>query len=426
MAHAIHETFISVTGSSLTTIAGFLAMCFMSFTLGMDIGIVMAKGVVFGVIACITILPSLIVIFDKPIEKTKHKALLIPTKAITKGITKYYWIFAIIMVLLWVPALYGNNNVDVYYKLDESLPEYLQSRQANAELEKYFDMNSVSIVLVNKDLPAKDCKAMMDSMKKVDGVEFTLGMESLTGSLIPDSVIPNRLLGKLQSENRQMIIVSSNYQVATDEINRQCEELEAIIKHYDSDGMLIGEAAATKDLVRITDRDFKVVSIISMAAIFVLIFFVLKSISLPVILVLVIELAIYINMGLAYYTGTTLPFIASVCIGTIQLGATVDYAILLTTRYKKERILGNDKREAVKTALSTSINSIFTSALGFFAATIGVAVYSDVDLIGSLCMLLARGAIISMFIVIITLPSLLLIFDKIICKTTLDMRRIKN
>ena len=424
MVHAISATIVSVTGSSLTTIAGFLAMCFMTFTLGLDMGIVMAKGVVLGVICCITVLPALILVFHKAIEKTRHKALQLGTNGITRFVSKYYPVIALLMVVLWIPAIYGNNNVNVYYKLDESLPEYLPSRQANMALEKGYDMNSVSMVLVNADLPTKATKELLDELQEVEGVSFALGMDSLMGPMLPESFLPEDIKNKLSSENWKMLIVSSVYQVATDEVNEQCETLEKIIKTYDPNGMLVGEAAATKDLVRITDRDFKVVSIVSIAAIFVLIFFVLKSISLPVILVLVIELAIYVNMAIAYYTGVTLPFIASICVGTIQLGATVDYAILMTTRYKKERIEGQSRKEAVKTALSTSVNAIFTSALGFFAATVGVAFYSDVDLIGSICMLLARGAILSMIIVICVLPTMLLIFDPLICKTTLDMLKI--
>lgn len=424
MAHAINATIVSVTGSSLTTIAGFLAMCFMTFTLGLDMGVVMAKGVVLGVICCVTVLPSLILVFHKAIEKTGHKALQIGTKGITKFVSKWYPLIAVLMVVLWIPAIYGNENVKVYYKLDESLPEYLPSRQANMALESGYDMNSVSMVLVSAKLPTKETKELLDELKAVDGVSFALGVDSIMGPMIPESFFPEDVKKKLSSDQWKMLIVSSEYQVATDEVNAQCEALEQIIKAHDPNGMLVGEAAATKDLVRITDRDFNVVSIVSIAAIFVLIFFVLKSISLPVVLVLVIELAIYVNMALAYYTGTTLPFIASICVGTIQLGATVDYAILMTTRYKKERIEGHGRKEAVEIALSTSINAIFTSALGFFAATVGVAFYSDVDLIGAICMLLARGAILSMVIVICVLPTMLLLFDPLICKTTLDMLKI--
>lgn len=426
MANAIAATIVSVTGSSLTTIAGFLAMCFMTFTLGLDMGIVMAKGVAMGVICCVTVLPALILTFDKMVQKTSHKALQINTGRITAFITKHYKVFAVLIILLWLPAIYGNQNVDVYYKLDESLPSYLESRKANMVLEKEFDMNSVSMVLVSSDLSSKDTKEMMNKIENIDGVSFVLGLDSVIGPMIPETLVPGNIKEILTSDHWKLLMISSVYQVATDEINEQCEEIETIIKQYDDNGMLIGEAAATKDLVKITDRDFNVISIISIGAIFILIFFVLKSALLPVILVLVIELAIFLNMSIAYYTGTTLPFIASVCVGTIQLGATVDYAILMTTRYKKERMNGKPKKEAISTALSTSIHSIFSSGLGFFAATIGVGLYSDVDLIGSLCMLLSRGALLSMIIVICALPTMLMLFDTLICKTTVGMTHIEH
>lgn len=426
MAQAIEATIVSVTGSSLTTVAGFLAMCFMTFTLGLDMGIVMAKGVVMGVICCVTVLPSLILVFDQAVQKTSHKALQFQTEGITRWITKHYVALAVLIVVLWIPAIYGNQNVNVYYKLDESLPDDLASRQANKALDEEFDMNSISMVLVSSDLSSKNTKEMIEEIKEVDGVSFALGLDSAVGSLIPDTMVPKEVQEMLTSDHWKLLLVSSVYQVATDEVNAQCEEIEGIIKQYDENGMLIGEAAATKDLVKITNRDFTVVNFISIGAIFVLIFFVLKSAVLPLILVFVIELAIFVNMALAYYTGTTLPFIASVCVGTIQLGATVDYAILMTTRYKKERMGGHTKKEAVSIALSTSIHSIFTSALGFFAATVGVGFYSDVDLIGSICMLLSRGALLSMGIVICALPTMFLIFDKVICKTTVGMTHIEN
>ena len=426
MANAITATIVSVTGSSLTTIAGFLAMCFMTFTLGLDMGIVMAKGVVMGVVCCVTVLPAFILTFDKIVKKTSHKALQIIPDRITAFITKHYQMFAVLIILLWLPAIYGNQKVDVYYKLDESLPSYLESRKANMALEEEFDMNSVSMVLVSSDLSSKDTKEMIHNIEKLDGVSFVLGLDSVIGPMIPETLVPEDIRKTLTSDHWKLLMVSSVYQVATNEINEQCEEIESIIKQYDDNGMLIGEAAATKDLVKITDRDFKVINFISIGAIFVLIFFVLKSAVLPVLLVFVIELAIFLNMSIAYYTGTTLPFIASVCVGTIQLGATVDYAILMTTRYKKERMDGHPKKDAVSTALSTSINSIFSSALGFFAATIGVGFYSDVDLIGSLCMLLSRGALLSMIIVICALPTMLMLFDKLICKTTVGMTHMEN
>lgn len=422
MAHAIAATITSVTGSSLTTIAGFIALCFMSFTLGLDMGVVMAKGVLLGVICCVTVLPSLILVFDKAIWKTAHKTVHLPTDGLSEFVMKHYKLFAIIMVVLWIPALYGNANYNVYYKLDNSLPDYLPSVQANQELNKKFDMNSVEMILCRDDLSQKEVKAMLKEIQNVDGINFALGLDSLTGDLVPDELIPQSAREKMESGGYQLLMLSSKYEVATDEVNAQCNKVEQILKKYDEKGMLIGEAPCTRDLIKITDHDFMVVSAVSILAIFVIILLVLKSISLPVILVAVIELAIYINMALAYFTGTTLPFIASICIGTIQLGATVDYAILMTTRYKKERMAGCSKEEAVKIALSTSIHSIMSSALGFFAATIGVGLYSDVDLIGSLCLLMARGAIISMFVVIFIMPSMYMLLDKLICKTTLGLR----
>lgn len=426
MINAIAATIVSVTGSSLTTIAGFLAMCFMTFTLGLDMGIVMAKGVVMGVICCVTILPSLILVFDKGVERSRHKALQLGTKKITTFVTNHYVLLTILIVLLWVPAIYGNANVDVYYKLDESLPDELDSRKANKALEEKFNMNSVSMVLVDSKLSTKETKEMLEELQQVDGVSFAIGLDSLLGPALPSQMVPDEAKEMLESENWKLLLVSSEYQVATDEVNAQCEKMESIIKKYDSTGMLVGEAAATKDLVNITNRDFNVVNFASIGVIFLILLFVLKSAILPFVLVMVIELAIFVNMAIAYYTGTILPFIASVCVGTIQLGATVDYAILMTTRYKKERMGGLKKKEAVSIALSTSINSIFTSALGFFAATVGVGVYSDVDLIGAICMLLARGALLSMVIVICALPAMLLLFDKLICKTTVGMTHLEN
>lgn len=422
MAQAIAATITSVAGSSMTTIAGFIALCFMTFTLGLDMGIVMAKGVLLGVIGCVTILPALILTFDKAIWKTSHKALHLHVDRLSDFIMKYHKVFAVLMVLLWIPALYGNANYDVYYKLDSSLPKDLPSVQANQVLSEKFDMNSVEMILCAEDMPQKEVKQMLKEIKNVDGVSFALGINSLTGSLVPDELIPDSVREKLENGGYQLLMVSSQYEVATDEVNAQCNTIEDILKRYDPNGMLIGEAPCTRDLIQITDHDFKVVSAVSIAAIFVIILLVLKSVSLPVILVVVIELAIYINMALSYYLGTTLPFIASICIGTIQLGATVDYAILMTTRYKKERMEGHSKQEAVKIALSASINSIVASALGFFAATIGVGLYSDVDLIGSLCLLMARGAIISMVVVVLMLPSMYMLLDKLICKTTLGLR----
>jgi len=423
MAQAIAATITSVTGSSLTTIAGFLAMCFMSFTLGLDMGLVMAKGVVLGVIGCVTILPGLILIFDRAIEKTTHRFTIgLPGKGIASFISKFYIPLAIVILLLWIPAIYGYKNTDVYYKLDTSLPDTLSSVQANAALEENYDMNSVSMVLVSSQLSSKDTKSMLSDMEDIDGVNFAVGLDSVKGSLVPEEILPSSMLEKVESEDYKLLLISSEYQVATDEINDQCDAISAVIDKYDESGMLIGEAAATKDLIEITDHDFKVVSAVSIGAIFILILLVLKSITLPVILVATVELAIYINMGISYYTGTTLPFIASICVGTIQLGATIDYAILMTNRYKVERIAGKGRKEAVREAVATSANSVFSSALGFFAATVGVAIYSDIDLIGSICTLLSRGALLSMVIVLLLLPSLLLIFDGLIIRTTLGMK----
>ena len=423
MANAIAVTLTSVTGSSLTTIAGFLAMCFMTFTLGLDMGIVMAKGVIFGVLGCVTILPSMILVCDKAIEKTKHRFnLRLPGKGLARFFDKGYIPTAIILMLLWIPAIFGYSRINVYYKLDKSLPETLSCVQANKALEKDYDMNSVSMILVDSKQPAKDTKKMLEDLKGVEGVEFAIGLDSFQGSLVPDAVITSDLTNDLRSERYKLLLISSRYQVATDEANAQCDEINKIVKSYDKNAMFIGEAPATKDLIKITDRDFKVVSAVSIGAIFILILMVLKSATIPFILVAVVELAIYLNMSISYYTGTTLPFIASICVGTIQLGATIDYAILMTTRYKTERIGGADRKLAVKTAVETSVNSVFSSALGFFAATIGCAVYSNIDLISSICLLLARGALLSMVLVILLLPALLLIFDPVIIRTTAGMK----
>ncbi len=418
MARAIMNTLTSVMGSSLTTIAGFVALCFMTFTLGLDLGIVMVKGVVFGVISCVTILPALILVFDRAIQKTRHKPVTVNGDRFAAFVLRHRRMLTALLLLLWVPALYGYGHLGVYYKLDESLPDYLPSVQANRVLEEDFDMSCIHLVLADDDLPAKDAKAMLDEMEAVDGVRFALGEDSLVGSMIPKEFLPEELTQMLTSGGRQLMLVTSEYPVASDEVNEQIDELESILKRYDPTGMLIGEAPCTRDLITITGRDFQVVSAVSIGAIFILILLVLKSAVLPVILVLVIELAIYVNMGISYYTGTTLPFIASIVIGTVQLGATVDYAILMTNRYQTERARGLDKMRAVRLALSASTHSVLTSALGFFAATVGVGLYSDVDLIGSLCMLMARGALISMGVVLLLLPALLAAFDKVIQKTS--------
>ena len=422
MAEAIAGTIVSVVGSSITTVAGFLAMCFMSFTLGLDIGIVMAKGVVFGVICCVTVLPAMILIFDKAITKTRHKDLLPSMDGAAKFIVKHAGLFVTIFFVLLSPAIYGNFHNDVYYKLDSTLPADLDSVVANTKLKEEYGMNSTHVLLVSTDVSAKDTRFMCEEIEKLDGVSMVLGLDSLVGSKIPVEIIPESVTELLESDNWKLIMIGSEYEVASDAVNDQCIAIENIIKKYDESAMLIGEAPATKDLIEITNRDFKVVNFLSIGAIFVIIFFVLKSISLPVILVAVIEFAIFINMGIPTYTHTKVAFIASIVIGTIQLGATVDYAILMTTRYKLERSLGREKHEAVTTALATSIKSVMVSALGFFAATFGVGLYSDIGLISELCILLARGAIISMFTVILALPSFLLALDKLICATTIGIK----
>ena len=418
MAHAIANTITSVVSSSFTTVAGFLAMCFMSFTLGIDLGIVMAKGVVCGVIACVTVLPALILLFEGPIQRTSHRDLMPAFSKITSFITEHFGVFLTAALVLLIPAVYGYDNYNVYYKLDSTLPADLDSIVANTKLEEEYGMNSTHILMADADMSAKDASKMMNDIEKIDGVQFAMGFNSLVGPAIPEEAVPESIKSKLKSENWQLILIGSDYMVASDEVNAQVSEINNVVKKYDSEAMLIGEAPATKDLIDITDKDFKVVSFLSIAAIFIIIAFTFKSLTLPVILVSVIELAIMINLGIAYYTGTELPFIASVVIGTIQLGATVDYAILMTTRYRTERYSGKDKKEAIHIALSTSVKSVVTSAMGFFAATIGVALYSDIGLISSLCMLLARGAIISMVTVITVLPSMFMIFDKIICRTS--------
>jgi len=426
MANAISATITSVVGSSITTIAGFLAMCFMSFTLGLDLGIVMAKGVIFGVIGCVTILPALILTFDKAIEKTHHRDIIPSMNKISQFIVNHSGIFAVLFIVVLFPAVYGYNHYDVYYNLDATLPETLDSVIANSKLEEEFNMGSTHMLLADSSLDSKTVNNMLDEIGKTDGVKFSLGLDSLIGSAIPREAIPEDLTSILKSENHQLILIGSEYKTASDEVNEQVNDINKIIKKYDNSAMLIGEAPATKDLIEVTDHDFKTVSVVSIAAIFLIIAFVLKSVSLPVILVAVIETAIFINMGIPAYTGTELPFVASIVIGTIQLGATVDYAILMTTRYKKERYEGNDKKTSVYIALSTSIKSIIVSAMGFFAATFGVGVYSSIDMVSSLCKLMSRGAIISMFTVILILPSMFMIFDRLICATSIGFRSKNN
>lgn len=416
MAKAISETITAVVSSSMTTVAGFIALCFMSFTLGMDLGVVMAKGVVLGVITCVTVLPSLILVFDKALVRTKHRALLPDLKGVGNFVTKHYRIFILLFIVVLFPAIFGYRNTTVYYNLDETLPKDLPSIVANDKLNETFDMNATHMLLLSADLPTKDVKHMVQEMKEVDGVNWVLGLNAVKGDSIPDELIPSELKGSLMNDNWQLLLVGSQYKVASEEVNNQCTQLSAICKAYDKQGMLVGEAPCTKDLIEITDKDFNTVSVVSIGVIFVIILLVFKSISLPVILVAVIEMAIFVNMGIPYYTGTQIPFIASVVIGTIQLGATVDYAILMTTRYRKERYSGVEKREAVSIACQSSVKSIIVSALSFFAATFGVGLYSNIDMISSLCTLMARGALISMAAVILILPSMFMVFDKIIIR----------
>lgn len=427
MAVAIGNTLTSVVGSSITTVAGFIALCFMSFTLGLDLGVVMAKGVVLGVIGCVTILPSLILTFDKALEKTMHREIMPNFDKPARWIVNHSWIFLIIFVLLLGPAIYGYNNTKVYYDLSDTLPEKLNCSQANKMLAENFDgTNSIYMILADSNLSAEDSNAMMNEVNDLDGISFALSIDSALGGEIPTEMLPDSLVSELKGDEYQIMMVSTNYTIASDEINDQINKVDAIAKKYDAKSMVIGEAPCTKDLITITDKDFKTVSAVSIVAIFFIIFFVLKSISLPVILVAAIEFAIFVNMGIPYYTGTTIPFISSVVIGTIQLGATVDYAILMTTRYKRERAAGNSKKEAISIALGTSIPSIIVSALGFFAATFGVGMIASVDMIASLCTLMARGAIISMFVVIFVLPSLFVLLDKVIIHTSLGFKPKKN
>ena len=418
MAHAISQTFSSVIGSSVTTIAGFIALCFMSFTLGLDIGIVMVKGVIFGVIACVTILPSMILCCDKIIEKTKHKPFLPDIGRISDKVTKRYLVYVVLFLLFLFPAIYGNNHTAVYYNLDETLPKDLPSIIANEKLKEDYDMNTTHMILVDSSVSSTDVNKMIKEMDKVDGVKWALGLDSLVGPSVPSDMIPESVSSMLKNDKYQLLLVNSEYKVASDEVNAQIKTLNKILHKYDKNGMLIGEGPLTADLIDITDQDFKTVSAVSIGIIFVIILVLFKSISLPVILVGVIEFAIFVNMGIPYYTGTKLPFVASIVIGTIQLGSTVDYAILMTTRYKRERNHGANKHDAITTAHRVSAQSIMVSALSFFAATIGVGLYSNIDMISSLCILMARGALISMVVVIFVLPSMFMVFDKVIVKTS--------
>ena len=418
MAHAISNTISSVVGSSITTVAGFIALCFMSFTLGMDLGVVMAKGVVFGVICCVTVLPSMILIFDNAIEKTKHKVILPDLSGISKWVTQHFYIFLILFFVLIGPAVYGYTHNTVYYDLAGTLPESLESITANNKLEEQYHMGATHMVLLDANTPTKDVVKMTKEMEKVDGVKAVLGLDSIVGSTIPKDMLPDQIREVFESGKYKMLLIMSEYKVASDEVNEQCDTLKQMVKDCDENGMLIGEAPCTKDLIETTDEDFKMVSAVSIGVIFVIIAFVFKSITLPVILVAVIEFAIFINMGIPTYTKTAIPFIASIVIGTIQLGATVDYAILMTNKYKRARHNGLEKKEAVIEGMKGSVQSIIVSALSFFAATFGVGMYSNIDMISSLCTLMARGALISMVVVILLLPTMFMIFDKVIIHTS--------
>ena len=418
MGHAISNTFKSVAGSSVTTVAGFVALCVMTFALGRDLGIVMAKGVLIGVICCVTVLPSLVLVFDKPIEKTKHKPFLPDIGRISDKVTKRYLIYVALFIILLFPAIYGNNHTGVYYNLDETLPKDLPSIIANEKLKEDYDMNTTHMILVDSSTDSADVGKMLKEMDKVDGIKWALGLDSLIGPSVPASMIPDSVTRSLKNDKYQLVLANSEYKVATDELNDQIKELNTILHKYDKGGMLIGEGPLTADLIDITDKDFKTVSAVSIGIIFVIIMLLFKSISLPIILVGVIEFAIFVNMGIPYYMGTKLPFVASIVIGTIQLGSTVDYAILMTTRYKRERNHGANKYDSITTAHRVSAQSIMVSALSFFAATIGVGLYSNIDMISSLCILMARGALISMVVVIFVLPSMFMVFDKVIVKTS--------
>ena len=426
MACAIHETLTSVIGSSVTTVAGFAALCFMTFTLGRDLGLVMAKGVIFGVIGCVTVLPALILVLDKPLQATRHRSLIPDMKKFAGGVARVFPVFLVIFAILIPPALYGYNKTtdEVYYDMGQCLPEDMEYVIANSKLSEEFDIASTHMVLVNAKMPARDVRAMMAEMEQVDGVKYVLGLESVIGTRVPEEILPDSIRSILKSDRWELLLINSEYKVASDAVNQQITSLNSILKKYDSTGMLIGEAPCMKDMIDTTDRDFQVVNAVSIVAIFVIIALVEQSALLPFILIAVIELAIFINLGLPHYLGQSLPFIAPICISTIQLGATVDYAILMTTRYKAERIRGNSKHDSVVTALTASIPSIIVSGLGLFAATFGVAVYSDIDIISSMCMLMARGALVSMLCVIFLLPALLLLCDKPICATTIGMRHI--
>ena len=425
MACAIHTTLTSVLGSSITTVAGFIALCFMSFTMGRDLGIVMAKGVLLGVLGCVTVLPAMILVFDKPLQRTRHRALIPPMHGLSNGIVRFFPAFVLVFALIIPPALYGYNrtNREVYYDMGQCLPEDMAYVIANSKLSEDFDIASTHMILVDAKLPSKDVRSMVAEMEQVEGVKYVLGLESIVGPRIPEELLPESVIRVLKSERWKLMLINSEYKVAGNQVNTQIESLHTILKKYDQNGLLIGEAPCMKDMIETTDRDFQVVNAVSVIAIFLIIALVEKSLSLPFILIAVIEAAIFVNLGLPHYLGQSLPFIAPICISTIQLGATVDYAILMTTRYKAEKIAGADKKQAVYTALSTSIPSILVSGMGLFAATFGVAVYSELDIISSMCMLMARGAVVSMASVLFILPALLLLCDKLICATTIGMRK---
>ena len=418
MAHAIADTFKSVAGSSVTTIAGFLALCVMTFALGRDMGIVMAKGVVIGVVCCVTVLPAMILVFDKAIEKTKHKALLPNMDKASGFITKHYKVWLIVFLVLLYPAIYGNNHTQIYYNIDKSLPATLASNVANDKLKEDFDMSTMHMILLRNGLDSKQKTQMLDKIDEIDGVKWSLGMNSLIGPSFPESMIPSNIREMLESDNYEVQFVCSEYSSATDECNAQLASIQEIVKEYSPDSMVIGEAPLMKDLQDTTDVDLQRVNILSMAAIFVIILFVFKSISLPFVLLAVIEFAIYVNMAIPYYQGVTLPFVASIVIGAIQLGATVDYSILMTSNYQKQRHLGKTKKESISIAHKFSMKSIIVSGCSFFAATFGVALYSQVDMIGSICTLLARGAVISTVVVLLVLPAMFMVFDPIIVRTS--------
>lgn len=428
MAQAIHNTLTSVVGSSVTTIAGFIALCFMSFTLGRDLGLVMAKGVLLGVIGCVTVLPALILVLDRPLQKLSHRPLILRTGKLAARLVRIFPVFLILFALIVVPAFYGYTkaNDEVYYDLGRCLPEDINYAVSRSKLSEEFDVASTHMVLVDADLPAKQVRAMLSEMEQVDGVKYAVGLESLIGDRIPAEFIPERLTSALRSENLELLLINSRYLPASDAVNAQIDELNAILKRYDPNGKLIGEAPCMKDMISISGHDFQVVTAVSVAAIFLIILFVEKSLTLPLILIAVIEVGIFINLGLPHYLGSSMSFITPICISTIQLGATVDYAILMTTRYKAERVGGKDKKAAVTTALAASIPSILVSGTGLFAATFGVGLYSDIEIISSMCMLMARGAVISMLLVILILPAMLLLFDRVICKTTLGMTHVEK